>query len=99
MLQITGTVLSVKTERVDPPNSESFDSTTIRLMAGEGADASIEYVNVARRFDLSTLPAEGDTVTLNVYAMGYVSKTTNRAGVRLYAASVAQTGARVAAAV
>lgn len=94
MLQLTGKVLGVTSETREGPTG-SFISQDIHLL--DGLDKTV--VRVGRDFPQSSLPKEGDTVTLDVVASAFARRS-GGAGLQLTALAIsARPGARVAAAV
>lgn len=95
MLQITGKTLDVTVEDINGPTG-SFQSTTIHLLCGSGAESNVERVRVARDFPRNLLPKRDEDCTLNVVIAAF--KTRDGAGYRLTALSRAGVAApRVAA--
>lgn len=84
MLQITGNTLDVTVELIGE-GRDSFESTTIHLLTGSGADSNVERVRVGRDFPKSALPGKDQKCTLNVVISAY--STRNGAGYRLTALS------------
>lgn len=97
MLTITGDVLDVTQETVNGERG-SFVSTKVHLMCGEGADASVQHINVGKDFPTTALPKKGDkAVSLSVVVGVWSGR--NGAGYRLTALDRVHTaGQRIAAA-
>ena len=97
MLTLSGKCLGITREIVNGPTGQ-FEAVQIVLQVGSGIRTRTEYARVAKAYDQSTLPKEGDDVVLEVIVSSFPTKA--GAGHAYYAMSnvtAAARGARVAA--
>lgn len=96
MLQIIGKCVDVTRERVNPPPGatwQSFESTTIHLLAGEGRFQRVERLRVGQDFPPDAIPSvDEDDVRIVVSVAGFNTK--GGGGYRLTALARATAGQR-----